>query len=562
MWKKWIDLLLGDPEKTGLENRFSHLVLCLTILTLFIASLINLTLELGSFLTLLTFLCIPLMLLIYWISRVREKYLAGRWMMTIALFVMLDMLWYHNSASVGPILYIYIVFYSILIMVWEGLIRNILVGVFFVNLAALAWVEYRYAHEIIRYATEEQRVIDVYSALAMYSLLATFLVIAARNLFISEREKARRSDRLKSAFLANMSQEIRTPMNSILGFSQLLAEPVSEEEKKQYMRIINDNSVYLLKLIEDIIDISKIEAEQVEIFPVEFELPELFEELKSVFLQSLIKNEKSHIALECKIPSPHLSVRADKTRLKQVLSNLLANAVKFTDNGRIEFGCHIRGKELEFYTCDSGIGIPPQHQQDIFERFFKMEDKRPDRVYRGTGIGLAISRSLVELMGGKIWVESEPGKGSCFRFTLPYEPVEKPEATGRSLSRLAGKYHWEGRLLLIAEDEESNYLYLYEVLKKTGISILRATQGQEAVDLVRDHPEIDLVLMDIKMPGMDGYEATRRIRALRKDLPVIAQTAYAMEGDAARSRGAGCDDYLPKPVKPDMLLQKIAEYLE
>jgi len=171
------------------------LVLCLTILTLFIASLINLTLELGSFLTLLTFLCIPLMLLIYWISRVREKYLAGRWMMTIALFVMLDMLWYHNSASVGPILYIYIVFYSILIMVWEGLIRNILVGVFFVNLAALAWVEYRYAHEIIRYATEEQRVIDVYSALAMYSLLATFLVIAARNLFISEREKARRSDR-------------------------------------------------------------------------------------------------------------------------------------------------------------------------------------------------------------------------------------------------------------------------------------------------------------------------------------------------------------------------------
>jgi len=167
------------------------------------------------------------------------------------------------------------------------------------------------------------------------------------------------------------------------------------------MRIINDNSVYLLKLIEDIIDISKIEAEQVEIFPVEFELPELFEELKSVFLQSLIKNEKSHIALECKIPSPHLSVRADKTRLKQVLSNLLANAVKFTDNGRIEFGCHIRGKELEFYTCDSGIGIPPQHQQDIFERFFKMEDKRPDRVYRGTGIGLAISRSLVELIAGQ-----------------------------------------------------------------------------------------------------------------------------------------------------------------
>ncbi|MGC9472180.1 MAG: ATP-binding protein [Bacteroidales bacterium] len=562
MWKKWIDLLLGDTEETGLENRFSHLVLLLVIITLFIATLINLFLELGPFLTWLTFLGIPLMLFIYWISRVRRKYLAGKWVMTVALFVMLDMLWYHNSASEGPILYVFIVFYTVLFLVWQGLIRMILVGMFFLNLIALAWVEYHYAHEIIRYATEEQRVIDVYSALAIYSLLATFLVNAVKDLFVREREKARRSDRLKSAFLANMSHEIRTPMNSILGFSQLLAEPVTEEEKTQYVRIINDNSIYLLQLIEDIIDISKIEAEQIEIFPVELKLQELFEEIKLVFLQSLIKNEKSHIALEYKIPSPHLRVHADKIRLKQVLSNLLTNAVKFTDNGRIEFGCHIREKELEFYTCDSGIGISPRHQKEIFERFFKVEDKHPDRIYRGTGIGLAISKNLVELMGGKMWVESEPGKGSCFRFTLPYEPVEEPERPDRSVQRMAGEFHWNGHTILIAEDEESNYLYLHEVLKKTGISILRATHGQEAVDTVSDHPEIDLVLMDIKMPGIDGYQATRKVKALRKDLPVIAQTAYAMEGDAARSLEAGCDDYLPKPIKPDVLLQKMAEYLE
>jgi len=554
--------LLGDSVETGLENRFNHLILLLVIITLLVASVINLSLDLGFWLTLLTFLGVPVMLFIYWVSRFSKKYMAGKWLMTITLFVLLDLLWYQNSASAGPILYVYIVFYSILILVWEGPIRNVFVGAFFVNLVALAWVEYHYGEHVIRYTSDDQRVVDVYSALAIYSVLATFLVSAARNIFIREREKARRSDRLKSAFLANMSHEIRTPMNSILGFSQLLAEPVTEEEKNQYVRIINDNSIYLLQLIEDIIDISKIEAEQVEIFPVEFELQELFEELKMIFLQLLIKNEKSNITLEYKIPSPHLRMRADKTRLKQVLSNLLTNAVKFTDNGRIEVGCHIRGEELEFYTCDSGIGIPPQHQQEIFERFFKVEDKRPDRIYRGTGIGLAISRNLVELMGGKIWVESEPGKGSCFRFTLPYEPVEEPETSGWSVARMAGKYHWEGRFLLIAEDEESNYLYLHEVLKKTGISILRATRGQEAVDMVRDHPEIDLVLMDIKMAGMDGYEATRRIRALRKDLPVIAQTAYAMEGDEARSREAGCNDYLAKPIKPGVLLQKIAEYLE
>ncbi len=562
MLKKWINRLLGDPEVTGLEYRFNHIVALLSVLVLIMASILNMGFHLGFWLTFLTLLGVPFMLFVYWISRFRKKYVTGKWLLTLGLFVLLDFLWFQNSGSAGPILYVFLIFYSLLIFVWDGTIRSVLMVAFFANLAILGWVDYHYADQIVRYASDQLRVLDVYTGLAMYALIATALLISVKEVFVREREKAQRSDRLKSAFLANMSHEIRTPMNSILGFSQLLEGEISPDERRNYIRIINDNSIYLLQLIEDIIDISKIEAEQIEVFPREFKLVELFEELKSIFLQALIKEEKTQISLDYTIEHENLVIRTDKTRLKQILTNLLTNAVKFTQQGRIEFGCRINGTWLDFYARDTGIGIAPEHHKEIFERFFKVEHTGPGRIYRGTGIGLAISRNLVELLGGKIWVNSEPGKGAEFCFRLPHlVPLESEHKEKTTETPLPG-FNWRGKTILVAEDEISNFMFLKEVLKKTGVTILWARDGAEAVEQARQHPEIGLVLMDIKMPVLNGLDATRQIKSFRKELPVIAQTAYAMEGDEAKSREAGCNDYLSKPIRKDDLLKKVSDYLK
>ena len=378
---------------------------------------------------------------------------------------------------------------------------------------------------------------------------------------IKTRKKAEESDLLKSAFLANMSHEIRTPINGIIGFSSLLKKPnLPVEKTEQYINMINKNSKRLLTIIDDVIDISKIEADQIKIEPEKCYLNDLMYKLCDNY-KSEIKSKRKNdvkISVDLAFDDEESYINIDESRLLQILSNLINNALKFTEKGNIEMGYLLENKNtLKFYVKDTGIGISKDKQEIIFERFRQAEIDHI-KLYGGTGLGLTICKRLVELMGGEIRVESEEGKGSAFYFTLPYQPVKKAEAKNPPESL---NYNLEGKKILIVEDELSSLQLLEAIIADLKIQKIHAENGQKAVEICKEDPDIDLVLMNIEMPVMNGYEATREIKKIREDLPVIAQSAHALTGDKQKCIQAGCDDYISKPIDIDILITMMHKYL-
>lgn len=374
--------------------------------------------------------------------------------------------------------------------------------------------------------------------------------------------KAEESDRLKTAFLSNMSHEIRTPMNAIVGFSDLLSdEQLSAEDRRDFIAQINQGADDLMRLIDDIIDIAKIEAGQVNVHIAECFIKELFKELHLMFLQNIKRTGKENVSIKLRWDWPlnELAIYTDPFRLKQIMINLLSNAVKFTDEGEIILGLEEHPDGIYFYVQDSGIGIRAEKQKVIFQRFMQGHETKT-KLYGGTGLGLAISKNLTEILGGSIGVESVSGEGSKFWFILPRNEVPlKYEAALRTPTN--NLRSWEDKKILIAEDDHSNYYFLFEALKETGVQVLWAKDGEETMEIFREHKDLDLVLMDINMPLKNGYECTQEIKLERPDLPVIAQTAYAMSGEREVSREAGCDDYLAKPIKVSELLSTISQHI-
>jgi PAS domain S-box-containing protein len=376
------------------------------------------------------------------------------------------------------------------------------------------------------------------------------------------KERAEESDKLKSAFLANMSHEIRTPMNAILGFATLIRNRVlSEEKRRDYIDLINANCRQLLHIITDIIDISKIEADQISVFNKNFPLNKLMNELFLNYKnQTELVKKPVQIIVKNGLRNEDSAVFSDKVRIEQILSNLLSNAIKFTEKGAIEFGYRIENKrDILFFVKDTGIGIPEAEIRYIFDRFRQVSSSF-NKIYGGTGLGLSISKGLVEKLGGKIWAESEIKKGSAFYFTIPYKPgilLEKPTETDYSKT-----YNWEGKTLLIAEDEEANFNLLATILDPTKVRVIRVKTGKDAIEKCKEDTSVDLVLMDMKMPDLNGFESTREIKLIRSDLPIIAQTAYAMSTDEENCLKAGCDDYISKPLRIDNLLSKIDKHLQ
>ncbi len=375
------------------------------------------------------------------------------------------------------------------------------------------------------------------------------------------KEKAEESDRLKSAFLANMSHEIRTPMNGILGFSELLKEPgLSGETQQEYISIIHKSGKRMLNIINDIVDISKIESGQMNLFISETNINEQIEFIYT-FFKPEIEGKGMQFSNMSSLPAKECFIKTDREKVYAILTNLIKNAVKFTEKGSIEIGCNKKGKFLEFYVIDTGIGIPKDRQTAIFERFVQA-DIADKNAYQGAGLGLSISKAYVGMLGGEIWVESEAGKGSAFYFTLPYqaETIKENNAGNEILpsSELTPINKFK---ILIAEDDEPSEKFLLIAIKKFGDEIITVKNGIEAVAACRNNPDIDLVLMDIMMPEMDGYEATRQIRKFNKDVIIIAQTAYALEGDREKSIAAGCDNYMSKPINTAELKQYIIQCL-
>jgi len=400
-----------------------------------------------------------------------------------------------------------------------------------------------------------------------------FVIIIAKDIslrkkteatLLDAKEKAEEADRLKSSFLSNMSHEIRTPMNAIVGFSQLLGNSALSDEKKQvFIEQINLNSDSLLQLIEDIIYVSKIEADKVEIKKTMCLMNTVLEELHTSFVEHKRRMGKEQIELivQKSIDNPNFSMLTDIQRFKQILTNLIGNAIKFTETGSVSFGYKRKNNNtLIFYVKDTGLGINKEKLKHVFDRFTKVSANKT-KLYGGTGLGLSITQHLVERLGGEIWVESEENEGSVFYFTLPYQgdDVEtKQETIGENKNI---DMSLKNKNILIAEDEQMNYFFLQEALTPTGAKIEWAKNGQEAVNLVENNHDFDVVLMDMKMPVMDGYEATAQIKKMRPLLPIIAQTAYAMPEEQEKGLKAGCDSYLSKPVDPDMLINTIQKHL-
>lgn len=384
--------------------------------------------------------------------------------------------------------------------------------------------------------------------------------IKAHKDLIDAKEKAEESDRLKSAFLANMSHEIRTPMNAILGFSQLLNTPgLPADDKQSYLNIINNTGNQLLIIIDDIINISRIEAGIIDLNEMEFNLnsvvKDTFETLK---VSAQLKEVDLSYSVDLK--DDKSIIYTDKGKLSQILINLINNALKFTKaGGYVKFGYRVKSNKILFFVKDSGIGIAQKDQAIIFERFRQIEHK--GKVYGGTGIGLSIVKAFINKMGGEIWLESKIGDGTNFYFELPYQNlyVEDIEVVDIDYHQFYEKLN--GKTILIAEDEELNYLLMFEFFKEANVNIMRAENGKDAVEMFKKNSDISLVMMDLKMPVMSGFEATALIKKINPEIPIIAQTAYAMSTDRAKALDAGCDDYIAKPIIFEEFIKLISKYL-
>ena len=376
------------------------------------------------------------------------------------------------------------------------------------------------------------------------------------------KERAEESDRLKTVFLANMSHEIRTPMNGILGFASLLKQAqVSEEQQKKYLNIIEQSGERMLNTINDLIDISRIEAKEVKLYTSDLNLNDAANYLYGLFKPDTDdKGLKFNYTLDLKGKTPHVVI--DKEKLYVVFMNLIKNAVKYTDEGEIEFGIAKSGGMLECYVKDTGIGIPEERREAIFDRFVQA-DLNIAQPYEGAGLGLAIVKGYLELMGGDIRVDSSPGKGAAFYFTVPVDSnsFEKDELSASDNSQSQTRQILADSSVLVVDDDEISRLYLSEILEPYCKQISTVKSGIEAIEAVRKKPSPDIILMDIKMSGMDGYEATRRIREFDEKVIIIAQTAYAMQADRKKSLDAGCNAYISKPILRKELIELIGTVL-
>ncbi len=406
------------------------------------------------------------------------------------------------------------------------------------------------------------------------------------------KDKAEESDRLKSAFLANMSHEIRTPMNGILGFAEMLREPgLTEEKQKRYVGIIEKSGTRLLNIINDLIDISKIEAGQMNVLHSDTNINDQVEFIYT-FFRPEVERKGMTISFKNGLTGKAACIYTDREKLYAILTNLVKNAIKYSNEGSIEFGYSVEthcnasqtqnilvethcnasqthghtvethgNASLQFYVKDTGIGIPTDRQEAIFERFIQA-DIEDSMALQGAGLGLAITKAYIEMLGGKIWVESEEGKGSAFYFTIPYTHcVEKEPVIAKEIPAAAAKVEIRKKLkILIAEDDETSEILIITGVKKYSREIIKVKNGIEAVEICRNNPDIDLVLMDMQMPKMNGFDATMQIRQFNKSVVIIAQTAYALYGDKDKALAAGCNDYISKPIKMNELLELIDKY--
>ncbi len=526
----------------------------------FIAIFINIQLSLGLILTLIPYISLVVFILLYYFAHKGKGLNFVKWSIVFTLFSLVNLLWYYNFGSHGPVLYLFAFIFSYLIFMLDGkqlLLASVLLVI---NVTSLYFIESHHPGIVGNYPSPKARTEDVYTGIYLY-LFSIFVVMrGAKNTYITQYKKAKKADQLKSSFLANMSHEIRTPLNAIVGFSNILAdEDLTREEKKQYAAIINGSNDSLLRLVNDILDVSMIESDQLSLVTARCDVGNLMSNLEETYLLKLNDNQKIRL-IHKKVPG-HVFIKTDCTRLQQVMVNLLDNAIKYTESGEIKFGFSIEEKQLKFYVKDTGIGIKETHHDYLFDRFYKVEDDNT-KLFRGTGIGLYLSKRVVGMLGGEIWVDSKYGKGSTFYFTVPKIDFQIDEEE-QNLHDISNPFKNAPKKIkiLIVEDQESNQQYYTAILKPGNFELIQAYNGGEGIDAFDKNPDVDLILLDLKMPDIDGFEVLEEIRKKDTKIPIIAQTAYAMAADKEKCLEAGFNDYIAKPVQRETLFNLIAKYL-
>ena len=397
---------------------------------------------------------------------------------------------------------------------------------------------------------------NLIKGIIVFSIEITDLKNAEQSLILKNKEltksklKAEESDQLKTAFIQNLSHEIRTPMNSIIGFSEMLDDPALLEVKRKLFRsIIIKSSNQLLSIVNDILTISSIDTNSEENCFENVSINNLIDDLLTIS----IPNKSKNIGFRCvkTLDNEESIIVTDLTKITQIITNLLNNAIKFTHKGLVELGYSLKNNQLEFYVKDTGIGIGKSHQKMIFERF-RQANISTSQQYGGTGLGLAISKGFVELLGGKIWVQSAIGEGSTFYFSIPYQKAEVNHTKTLDIN-VSSKLN----TILVAEDEPYNYLLIEEFLVNQGFTLIHAKNGEEAIRICKTNMEIDLILMDIKMPKLDGYSAAKQIKQFRPNLPIIAQSAYVLSHERDKYSDLAFDDFITKPIDVTELKQKL-----
>ncbi len=529
----------------------------------FVSFITNLIIHVDFIIVVTPIFSILFFTLIYFMVRNNYHVKAAKWMFIIGIFVIVYITWRYNFGSRSIWFFIVIMLYSYLIFMLSQKQLIIITIILFITTAVLFYYEFNHPDLLGNYLSDKERIIDYYAAIFLMGISSLILMSMIKKSFLMQYNKAKTADRLKSAFLANMSHEIRTPLNSIVGFSNLLKDPtITDEEKEEYIKIISDSNKTLLQLIDDIIDVSMIDANQFKIKKTNFSINDLFRKLYTIYLPLIEQKRGKDVELKLKIPDKEYIIFSDPIRVQQVLVNLLNNAIKFTEKGSITMGFESKGDQIIFFVKDTGIGIDEENQKMLFERFYKVE-KTKNKIYRGTGIGLYLSKKIVEMLEGEIYVVSTPDKGSEFYFVLPAKQLITQsglENAKRKESPTMPEVKSETTVLLV-EDDPHSLIYFKKIITKLNVNVLSAEDGEKAVDLYKNYDKISIVLLDIQLPMMNGYEVLKELRKIRPETPIVAQTAYAMEKDKKECLQAGFDDYIAKPISKEDLTSILNKYL-
>ncbi|MCB8995444.1 MAG: response regulator [Bacteroidales bacterium] len=556
----YLDRIIGSGKNIDSERKFL-IITCLvaTIFLLFLCSF-HIVMGLGIKPVIYAGTSAISTFILYLILRYTSCLFIPKIILTIMGFVLLDLTWYTKFLSQGPVLFFIFAFGALLLWVWHGKSLAIIVALYIINIVVLYLIEKSAPAGLMTYPLPKLRSEDIYLSFFMYSSLMIFLLWVVKREFIREKDKAIASDKLKSAFLANVSHEIRTPLNSILGFSKLLNYTEQNIKRKEYSDIIQNSGENLLRLINDILELSKIEAGDMSLEYIDFNVSELLEELKTMGNIELQKREKSEITINILLPHGDIVMHSDRFRIQQVLSNLLINSIKFTSSGTITMSCEKSSGKILFKVSDTGTGIPEQDQKFVFDRFVKFDYNNMNT--EGSGIGLSIVSRIVEMLSGSIQFESKSGEGSTFSFKIPFIHPKVKAMKERDVKATEGiPFNNASKVILLVEDDKFSARLIHEILKPLNYNIIHVTDGKDAVEYIKTHTDTSLILLDIKLPRMNGYDAASLIRKFNSEIPIIAQTAYAIAGDREKALIAGCNEHISKPIDPTLLISLVNQYL-